>query len=45
MYDVSYMWNLEKNDTDQLNYRAEIEIQRRTDVWMGRGGDELGGWD
>ena len=33
------MWNLEKNDTDELICWAEIEIER-TDVWI-LGGDGM----
>ena len=27
-YDVSYMWNLNKNNTNELIYKTEVESQR-----------------
>ena len=26
-YDITYMWNLKKKDTNELIYKAEIELQ------------------
>ena len=26
-YDITYMWNLKKNDTNELNYKTEIDSQ------------------
>ena len=25
-YDIPYMWNLKRNDTNELTYKAEIQI-------------------
>ena len=32
MYDITYMWNLKKNDTNELTYKIEIEKQK-TNLW------------
>ena len=44
------MWNLKKNDTNELIYKTEIHSQtQKTNLWLqkgkGRGRDKLGGWD
>ena len=26
-YDIAYMWNLKKNDTNELTYKTEIDPQ------------------
>ena len=46
---ISLTCGIQKNDTDELTCKAEIETQMwRTDVWTpgaGRERDELGDWD
>ena len=46
IYDIVYMWNLKKNDTNELIYKTEIESQMwKTNLWLpgGKGGrDKLG---
>ena len=48
-YDITYMWNLKKNGTNELIYKTEIESQiQETNLWLlkekGEGRDELGDW-
>ena len=31
-YNITYMWNLKKNDTNELTYKIEIEKQK-TNLW------------
>ena len=44
--DITYMWNLIKNDTNSLRYKTEIDPQKyKTILWLskGKGGrDKLG---
>ena len=44
-YTNAYMWNLEKNSTDDLICNAETEIQiQRINIWIPRGkGEVVGG--
>ena len=44
MYDMSYMWNLKRNDTAELTYKTEIDSQTsRTSLRLpgGRIGEEI----
>ena len=44
LYIKAYIWNLEKNGTDEPICRAGIETQMyRTDLWTKQ--EEEGGWD
>ena len=27
-YDITYMWNIKKNDTNELTYKSEIDSQK-----------------
>ena len=40
-YDIAYMWNLKKKNTNQLFYKTETDSQR-TNLWLpaGTGGGE-----
>ena len=41
MYDITYMQNLKKNDTNELIYKTETDSQtQRTNLWLpgGNGG-------
>ena len=43
-YDITYMWNLKENDTNELIYKTN----RLTDLWLPKekgGRDKLGFWD
>ena len=49
-YDITYMWNLKKNDGNEIIYKTEIDPQtQKTNLWLskgkGRGWDKLGVWD
>ena len=42
------MWNLKENDTNELTYKIDTELQtEKTNLWLpkGTGEDKLGGWD
>ena len=42
------MWNLNKNDTNELIYKTEIDSEVKHTYGYQRGkveGDKLGGWD
>ena len=46
-YDIAYMWNLQKNDTNELIYKTEIDPQtQKTNLELAKGkwggGDKLG---
>ena len=50
LYDITYMCNLKRKDTNELFCRTEINLQTLKNLWLtkrtGRGGrDELGVWD
>ena len=35
IYDITQMWNHQKNDTNELTYKIEIDSQtQRTNVWL-----------
>ena len=39
-YDIPYMWNLKRNDTNELNYNTERNTQTWKDnLWLPRGRD------
>ena len=39
-YDIPYMWDLKRNDTDKLTYKRERDSQTlRTNLWLPRGRD------
>ena len=39
-YDIPYMWDLKRNDTDKLTYKRERDLQTlRTNLWLPRGRD------
>ena len=49
-YDIPYMWNLIKNDTNELIYKTETDSQiSKTNLWLPMGNvgdsDKLGVWD
>ena len=39
------MWNLLKNDTDELIYKTETDLENELMVTGGGGRDRLGVWD
>ena len=48
--DITYMWNLKKNDTNELIYKTKTDSQtQKTNLWLPRGKEErkdkLGIWD
>ena len=50
IYDITYMWNLTKNDTNEVVYKTETDSQTsKTNLQLpkGKGGwtDRLGVWD
>ena len=49
-HDITYMWNLKKNHTNEPIQKTEMELQmQKTNLWLprGKGGgrDKLGDWD
>ena len=46
---TSHMWNLKKNDTNELIYKTEIDSQTENKLVVtkgkGRGKEKLGLWD
>ena len=43
-YDITYMWNLFKNDTNELIYKMELDSQtKKTNLWLpqGKGGEGI----
>ena len=49
-YNITYMWNLKKNDTNELIYKIEIDSQTyKTNLRLPKGKaekkDKLGVWD
>ena len=42
-YNITYMWNLKENDTNELIYKREADSQtQRTDLWLPRPGQGEG---
>ena len=37
-YDILFMWNLKRNDIDELTYKIERDLQK-TNLWLLRGWD------
>ena len=36
-HDIAYTWNPEKSDTNEFNYKAEVESQmQKTSLWVPR---------
>ena len=45
-YNIIYLCGIQKNGTDELICKTEIETQiYKTDLWIRQGWDELGDWD
>ena len=42
LYDIVYMWNL-KNDTNELTYKTEIDLQTLKNLWLPEGIFRVGG--
>ena len=43
MYDIPYMWNLKRKDTNELIYKTETDSQtQRRNLWL-PGGEGWGG--
>ena len=39
LYDIPYMWNLKRNDTNELPYKSERDSQSyKTNLWLREGG-------
>ena len=37
-YDIPYVWNLKRNDTDELIYKTETDSQiLKTKLWLPKG--------
>ena len=46
LYDIPYLWNLKRNDTNELTYKTERDSQTyKTNLWLPGGRDGLGVWD
>ena len=43
LYDIVYMWNLKKNDTNELTYKTEIDSQTLKNLWLPEGILRVGG--
>ena len=47
--DITYIWNLKKNDTNKFIYKTEIDSQtQKTNLWLPKGvgkGNKLGVWN
>ena len=42
-YNITYMWNLKENDTNELIYKREADSQmQKTNLWLP--GRKVGGW-
>ena len=41
LYDIPYMWNLKRNDTNELIYKTDSQTQR-TNLWLLGGGGRMG---
>ena len=39
-YDIAYMWNVKKNDTNELIYKTETDSQTQRTCWGGGEGGE-----
>ena len=40
LYDIPYLWNLKRNDTNELTYKTERDSQtQRMDLWLLEGRD------
>ena len=38
LYDITYMWNLNKNNTSEIIYKTEIDSQTyKTNLWLPKG--------
>ena len=46
-YDITYMWDLKKNDSNAFIYKTEIDIHtKKRNLWIPKGErDKLGVWD
>ena len=34
-YNITYMWNLKKNNTNEFTYKAELDSQiQKTNLWL-----------
>ena len=45
-YDIPYMWNLKRNDTNELTYKTERDSQtQKRNLWLLRGRDSEGLWE
>ena len=33
-YDIPYMWNLKRNDTNEFTYKRETQRLRKMDLWL-----------
>ena len=37
-YDITYMWNPKKKDTNELTYKTETDLQTsKTNLWLPKG--------
>ena len=41
-YDIPYMWNLKRNDTNELSYKTETDLENELIVARGREGTVRG---
>ena len=45
-HDTPFMWNLKRNDTNELIYKTETDPQTyRMNLWLPKGTDSWGVWD
>ena len=41
-YDIPYLWNVRRNDTNELTYKTETDSQR-TNLWLPGDGGRMEG--
>ena len=39
-YDIPYMWNLKRNDTNELNYKTETDLENKLKVAREKDGEK-----
>ena len=46
-YDITYMWHLKQNDSNEFIYNTEIDVHtKKRSLWIPKGDrDKLGVWD
>ena len=44
MYDIPYMWNLERNDTNEVTYKTKILTDLDNELLVAGGEGRMGEW-